>query len=154
MTTIDNTLKRAVESQQIPGCVAIVFDQQSTLYQGAFGVRGNDTKTLMTVDTVFRLASMTKAFTSIAVMQLVEQGQLKLDQPVSDLLPEFAQLKVLTGFYGDKPALRAPARPATLRHLLTHTSGLAYQFWHKHLTRWVEVTKTPALLDSTYAGHS
>lgn len=149
---IDSALKAAVDAHQIPGCVAAVFDQTSTLYSTAFGVRALDMPTPMTVDTVFRLASMTKAITSIAAMQLVELNKLTLDQPVAEVLPEFGQLKVLTGFYGEHPALRTPARPATLRHLLTHTSGLAYQFWNAPLTRWLEVTNTAGILAGTFAG--
>ena len=151
-TRIDSALKAAVDAHQLPGCVAAVFDHTATLYSAAFGVRALDTGTPMTVDTVFRLASMTKAITSIAAMQLVEQHKLALDQPVAQVLPEFGKLKVLIGFYGEHPALRAPARPATLRHLLTHTSGLAYEFWNAPLARWLQVTNTAGILAGTLAG--
>ena len=75
----------------------------------------------MTEDTVCNMASMTKAITGACAMQLVEQGKLDLDSPISTWLPDAAELKVLDGWDGDKPVLRAPVRPVTLRHLMTHS---------------------------------
>ena len=95
------------------------------------------------VDTVWRIASMTKALVSVAALQLVEEGKLDLDQTVELIVPSFGELQVLVGFDGDTPRLRAPARQATVRDLLTHTSGHAYSFCSADLARYHEVTGTP-----------
>jgi CubicO group peptidase (beta-lactamase class C family) len=90
----------------------------------------------MSLDTPFWLASMTKAVTSVAAMQLVEQGRLALDEPIRDLLPELADPKVLTGFDDRGAAITRPAiRPITLRHLLTHTAGFGYDFMNGDMLR-------------------
>lgn len=127
---IDASLRGAVERKDVPGVVALVTDGQRTLYQGAFGVADVATGRPLTNDAMFRIASMTKPITSVALMQLVEQGKIALDDPASKYLPELADLKVIlsfepaTGAYKVRPA----SRPATVRHFLTHTSGLAYPF--------------------------
>ena len=92
---------------------------------------------------MIRIASMTKAMTSVAALQLVEQGRLELDQTVASVLPEFAERQVLTGFDGDTPVLRPPARQATVRQLMNHTAGLAYWIWNPEMKRYQEVTGTP-----------
>jgi CubicO group peptidase (beta-lactamase class C family) len=90
----------------------------------------------MTLDTVFALASMTKAVTSVAAMQLVEEGRLALDGPIAAILPEAADPQVLEGFGADGRPLLRPARGAvTLRHLLTHTAGYGYDHWDPVLDR-------------------
>jgi CubicO group peptidase (beta-lactamase class C family) len=99
----------------------------------------------MTPDTIFRLASMTKAVTSTAAMQLVEQGRLQLDQPIGNVLPELAAPQVLEGFDDSgAPRLRPAKRPITLRHLLTHTAGFGYETWDVDLIRYVKVSGTPS----------
>ena len=105
----------------------------------------------MTPDTMFRIASMTKIVTTTAALQLVERGKLDLDAPVDQYLPEFADLQVLEGFDGDEPRLRAPATQATVRHLVTHTSGLAYWFFNADIVRWEEATGTPNVLSGSNA---
>ena len=127
---IDNALRAAVERGDVPGVVALVTDRNGVLYQGAFGVADVDSKRPMAVDTMFRIASMTKAVTSVALMQLVEQGRLTIEDPVEKYLPEMKGLKVFesfdpaTGAYKVRPA----SRSMTVRHALTHTSGLGYGF--------------------------
>jgi methyl acetate hydrolase len=79
----------------------------------------------------------------VAALQLVEQGRLDLDAPVDAYRPEFAEIKVLEGFDGDTPRLRAPASRATVRHLVTHTSGLAYWFWDENVARYEQLTGLP-----------
>src|SRR5262245_14019056 len=129
-TAIDSSLREAVERKDVPGVVALVTDRERVLYQGAFGVADVATGRPLTQDAIFRIASMTKPVTSVALMQLVEQGRIGLDDPASKYLPELAELKVFesfdpaTGAYKVRPA----PRPATVRHFLTHTSGLAYPF--------------------------
>lgn len=128
--SLDATLRAAVERKDVPGVVALVVDRQRVLYQGAFGVADVATGRPLATDSLFRIASMTKAITSAAAMQLIEQGRFGLDDPVEKYLPEFANLKVIesfdpaTGEYRVRPA----ARPPTVRHILTHTSGLGYPF--------------------------
>ena len=90
----------------------------------------------MTVDTHFRIMSMTKMVATVAALQLVERGALDLDAPIERYCPEWADLQVLEGFDGDTPRLRPPASKATVKHLLTHTSGLSYWFWNDDIVRW------------------
>jgi methyl acetate hydrolase len=129
-TVIDTSLRNAVERKDVPGVVALITDRERVLYQGAFGVADVATGRPLTTDALFRIASMTKPITSVALMQLVEQGRLGLEDPAEKYLPELAGLKVIesfdpaTGAYQVRPA----SRPPTVKHFLTHTSGLAYPF--------------------------
>jgi methyl acetate hydrolase len=127
---LDATLRGAVERKDVPGVVALVTDREHVLYEGAFGVADVATGRSLTTDALFRIASMTKPVTSVALMQLVEQGRLGLDDPAEKYLPELAGLKVIESFDAATGAyqLRPPSKPATVRHFLTHTSGLAYPF--------------------------
>jgi len=127
---IDSSLRGAVERRDVPGVVALVTDRERVLYQGAFGVADVATGRPLTADALFRIASMTKPLTSVALMQLVEQGRIGLDDPAETYLPELKDAKVLDTFdaaSGDY-RLRPAASPASVRHFLTHTSGLAYPF--------------------------
>ena len=110
--------------------VALITDRERVLYQGAFGVADVATGRPLTTDALFRIASMTKPITSLALMQLVEQGRLGLDDPAEKYLPELAGLQVFESFDAATGAyrLRPASRPATVKHFLTHTSGLAYTF--------------------------
>jgi methyl acetate hydrolase len=127
---IDEGLRQAVADQAIAGVVAIATDRNGVLYRGAFGMADVAAGRPMTADALFRIASMTKAVTSTAAMQLVEAGRCGLDDPVEKYLPAFAHLSVLdafdsaTGAYRPRPATRS----VTVRHLLTHTSGFGYAF--------------------------
>src|SRR5215472_14899885 len=133
-TEADAMLERAVDAGEVPGVVALAADGDGVVYQGAFGKRDLAKGPDMTLDTVFWIASMTKAVTSAAAMQLVEQGKLHLEQPMGTLLPDLAAPQVLEGF-DDKgaPRLRPAKGPITLRHLLTHTAGFAYDVWNAPL---------------------
>ena len=141
---IDAVLRRATEAGEVPGVVAIAATDKGILYEGAFGTRDLAKGPAMTSDTIFRLASMTKAITSVAAMQLVEEGKLELDKPVGNVLPELASAQVLEGFdESGAPRLRSTKRPITLRHLLTHTAGFAYDVWDPQLGRYIKATGTP-----------
>src|SRR5438132_3130875 len=143
--TIDAVLRRFVESKEVPGIVAIAGTDRGVIYEGAFGTRDLAKGPDMTPDTIFRLASMSKAVTSVAAMQLVEQGRLDLDAPIGNVLPELAAPQVLEGFDdAGAPRLRPAKRPITLRHLLTHTAGFGYEIWDAPLVRYVKATSTPA----------
>ena len=99
----------------------------------------------MTTDSVFRIASMTKAITAAAAMQMTEQGKLSLDQPAKEILPFLADTKVLLGFdSNDMPLTRAPRTEITLRNLLTHTAGFVYDTWNEEMNRYARITDLPA----------
>jgi CubicO group peptidase (beta-lactamase class C family) len=142
----DTVLNNAVNRGDIPGVVAAVTNSKETFYQAAVGERGLGDGLPMRFDTVFYLASMTKPITATAAMQLVEQGRLELDTPIDQWVAEAASIQVLDGWdAGGEPRLRAPKRPVTLRHLLTHTSGLAYFGWNADLARYMKEKNVPAL---------
>ncbi len=137
----EKALEAAVASGRIAGVVAAVTDRDGVTYTREAGVRQAGVPAAMTQDTIFWLASMTKAVVSVAALREVEAGRLSLDGDLSGLLPEFADLKVLEGFGEDgTPRLRPARRAPTLRDLLTHTSGFGYAFLSGDLTRWHRVT--------------
>ena len=142
---LDAVLRQAVDARDVPGVVAMAATDAGLLYEGAFGVRALGQPTPMTPDTVFRIASMTKAFTSVAAMQLVEQGRVKLDDPLADVDRWLSAPRVLEGFdAAGVPRLRPARRPIALRHLLTHTAGFTYDTWDAATTRYVRAMKTPS----------
>jgi methyl acetate hydrolase len=142
---IDGVLRHAADAREVPGVVAMAATDKGMLYEGAFGVRALDQQAPMTLDTVFRIASMTKAITSVAAMQLVEQGKLKLEAPVPDIDPALGSPQVLEGFdAAGAPKLRPARRPITLRHLLTHTAGFSYDMWDGDMARYLKAAGTPA----------
>src|SRR5215475_7403726 len=152
LKSIDTIFIQAVESNAMPGIVAAAVTDKGVLYEGAFGKREVGKDAPMTLDTVVWIASMTKAITATAAMQLVERGKLGLEHPASDVVPQLAQAKVLDGFdAAGQPRLRAPKRPITLRHLLTHTAGYSYEIWSRDIARYQEATNTPGITTCTNA---
>ena len=141
-TLTDQALLKAVESGAVPQVAAIAADAEGVFYEAGFGSRvpGGDE---VTADTEFAIMSMTKMVVTVAALQLAEQGRLDLDAPVDTFRPEFAQVQVLDGFDGDTPRLRAPASRATVRNLVTHTSGLGYWFFDAGLVRYEQLTGLP-----------
>jgi len=127
---LDAYLERQIDATIIPGAVALVVDADDVLYEGAFGVRNAAAGEAMTSDTIFRIASMTKPVAATVIMMLVDEGKLDLDDPIARYVPAFAERQVIevfdaaTGSYTTRPAASA----ATIRHLLSHSSGLAYPF--------------------------
>jgi CubicO group peptidase (beta-lactamase class C family) len=143
---VDAAFSRAVESGAMPGIVAMAATDRGVLYQDAFGRRRLGEPAPMTLDTVVWIASMTKAITTTAAMQLVEQGRLALDKPAQEVVPDLGRAQVLEGFdAAGKPRLRPPRRAITLRHLLTHTAGYAYEIWRPEIARYQEATGTPGI---------
>jgi methyl acetate hydrolase len=141
---IDDTLTKFIAEGTIPGLVAAAADRTGVVYESAFGRRDASRRTPMSADCVFRIASMTKAITGAAAMQMVEQEKLSLDQPAREILPFLAETKVLDGFDGNgSPLLRAPRGEITLRRLLTHTAGFVYDIWNENLRRYTAVTGLP-----------
>jgi hypothetical protein len=117
-SAIDASLRAAVERKDVPGVVALVTDREHVLYQGAFGVADVSTGRPLAQDSMFRIASMTKPVTSVALMQLVEQGKIGLDDPAEKYLPELKDVKVIESFdakTGDYK-LRPAARPRPSRN--------------------------------------
>jgi len=152
LKSLDQILSQAVESKAMPGIVAAAATDKGTLYEGAFGKRELGKEAPMAPDTVVWIASMTKAITATAVMQLVERGKLGLERPASEVVPDLARAKVLEGFDpAGKPRLRAPKRPITLRHLLTHTAGFGYEIWNQGIIQYQTATGTPGITSCTNA---
>jgi methyl acetate hydrolase len=144
---IDQVLQQKSDAQEIPGVVAIAANSKEVVYQGAFGKRDLSKNDAMTTDSVFWIASMTKAITTAAGMQLVEQGKLSLDAPIGKVLPDLATPHVLEGFDANgEPKLRPAKNPITLRHLMTHTAGFCYDMWNGHMVKYLEKTGTPGVI--------
>jgi methyl acetate hydrolase len=143
---IDQLLRQMADAKQIPGVVAMAATGKETIYQGAFGKRDLSKDVAMTPDSVFWIASMTKAITAAAGMQLVEQGKLSLDEPIGKILPDLAAPQVLDGFDAKgEPKLRPAKKPITLRQLMTHTAGFAYNMWNGDMVQYLDKTGTPAI---------
>lgn len=113
-----------------PGVVAMATDRHGNFYEGAAGTRELGQDRPMTTDAVFAIFSTTKALTGTCVMQLVEEGLIRLDEPAGKYVPELDQIQVLDGFdAAGQPRTRAPKRPITINDLMLHTSGLCYEFF-------------------------
>jgi len=122
--SIDETLRSGIARRKIPCVAAMAADAKGkTLYSGAFGAR---------TDSIFAIASMTKAITTVAALQLVEQGKVSLTEPVSKHLPQLADLQVWDG-----TSLHPAKKAVTLHHLLTHTAGFCYDTWDGEMFRYV-----------------
>jgi len=128
--SLEAEMQRTIERKDTAGVVVMAADRKGVIYEGAFGVADIGEARPLKLDSLFRIASMTKAVTSTAAMQLIEQGRLGLEDPVEKYFPQFANLQVFqsfdaaTGAYQLKPATKS----VTVRHLFTHTSGLGYPF--------------------------
>ena len=152
MSTIDDYLKPAIEAGYVPGLVAAAADNSGLFYQKAFGQRTIDPAEEMTIDSIFRIFSMTKVIGTVAALILLERRIIDLDQPVDEIIPAFGDLQLLVGFDGDVPIMRPPKRKATVRHLATHTSGLSYGLWNANIAKYLEVTGNPGVLSGLKKG--
>lgn len=136
-----------------PGVVAMACDRQGNLYEGAAGVRELGGAAPMTTDTVMFLASCTKAVTGVALMQLVEEGKLALEDAAGKYVPEIDAIQVLDGFDADgEPRLRKPRTAITIKHLMLHTAGFGYDFFSEDLLRYRTARNIPSVLSCTFAG--
>lgn len=130
LARIDSMLSKAIHENEIPGAVALVARNGKIVYHKAFGMADNSSNRDLERDDIFRIASQTKAITSTAVMMLWEEGKFKLDDPISKFIPEFKNPKLLDSFdekdssFSTKPA----DKEITIRHLITHTSGIGYGY--------------------------
>jgi CubicO group peptidase (beta-lactamase class C family) len=146
-SAIDQVLQDAVAAGSVPQAVAIAADRDGNiLYEGGAGPRSVGSDEPAGVDTHFRIASMTKMVATTAALQQVEQGNLELEAPIDTILPQFADLQVLEGFDGDTPKYRPAGARATVKQLITHTTGLSYWFWNPEIVEWERVTGTPNVL--------
>jgi methyl acetate hydrolase len=146
---VDAVLQQAVDTGAVPNVVATAADRNGPLYEGAAGPRVAGGDEPVSADTHYRIMSMTKMVATAAALQQVEQGRLDLDAPVEQYCPEFGALQVLDGFDGERPVLRSPRTKATVKQLITHTSGLGYWFWNADLLRWETATGTPNVLSGS-----
>jgi len=143
---IDQILRQKSDAREIPGVVAIAASSKEAIYQGAFGKRDLSKDDAMTQDSVFWIASMTKAITTTAAMQLVEQGKLSLDAPIGKVLPDLAAPQVLEGFDAKgEPKLRPAKNPITLRQLMTHTAGFCYDLWNGDMATYLQKKGLPSI---------
>jgi methyl acetate hydrolase len=146
MSRADAVLKDSVSSGKVPGIVAAVTTSKETIFTAAHGLRGLGETLPIKDDTVFYIASMTKPLTSVAALQLVEQGRVNLDEPVAKYVPELATLNILDGYETNgAPKLRPARTQVTLRHLLTHTSGFTYDIWDEKILNYYNVAGVPPL---------
>jgi methyl acetate hydrolase len=133
---IQRVLKQSVDSGAVHGVIAAAATDRDVIFEGAAGG--------LKLDSVIWIASMTKAVTGAAAMQLVERGKLSLDAPAAEVVPEIARKQVLVSIGSDGTIkTRPPKRPITLRHLLTHTAGMGYDTWDAQLFRYLQVKGAP-----------
>jgi len=137
----------AVAAGRLPGLTAVAVDADGTRYEGAWGWADVEAKTALRVDSLLVIASMTKPVTSVAAMQLVERGELDLDGDAGAILPGLASPQVLRGFAASsgEPLLEPASGHVTIRQLLTHTSGLAYNLWNADIARYMEHAGVPSM---------
>jgi CubicO group peptidase (beta-lactamase class C family) len=130
---IASAIQKSIDDGRIAGGVSLVARHGKIAYLKAVGMADRDAKKPLRTDSIFRMCSMSKPLTSVAVMMLYEEGRFTLNEPVSDFLPEFKNMKVLDppwpqDMTSPPGALVDAKRPITIFHLLTHTSGLTYQW--------------------------
>ena len=144
LVQIDAALRDATQARLLPGVVAMAANDGGVIYEGAFGSRQIGQPAPMSHDTIFSVASMIKLVTSVAALQLVEQGKLTLDGPVPAIDEALGAPQVLTGFDSvGVPQLRPAKRPITLRDLLTHTAGFTYPLWDAQALRYRRAIAAP-----------
>ncbi len=130
LKVVEELLTDDINNNKIPGAVVLVGNEKGIVYQKAFGVKNPLTNEKYATDDIFRIASMTKAITSVAVLKLWEDGKINLDDPIEKYIPEFKDAEILETFnekdssYTSKPS----TKKITIRQLLTHTSGIGYDF--------------------------
>lgn len=146
---MDEALEDAVASGAVPNVVAVAADRDGILYERGFGPRSPDDPTEVDADSHFRIMSMTKMVVTVVALALMEQYKLDIDAPVEEYCPEFADVRVLERIQDGRPVLRPPARKATLKHLITHTSGLGYWFWDPDVLAWERAVDAPNVLSGS-----
>jgi methyl acetate hydrolase len=148
-SAINEVLEQAVAAGSVPNVVAIAADREGIIYEGGAGPRVPGESGTVDGNTRFRIMSMTKMVATVAALQLMEQSKLDINAPVEEYCPEFAKVQVLERIDDGRPVLRAPASKATVKHLVTHTSGLGYWFWSSGVGAWEQATGTPNVLSGS-----
>ena len=144
--TIRAALEEGLAKSGLPGAAVAAVTPADEAISLAVGRRGVEAPASMLADAIFWIASMTKAITSLVALQMVAERRIGLDEPVGGQVPELAAPMVLEGFdAGGAPRLRPARRPVTLRHLLSHASGLGYDFASPELQRWIQATGADTL---------
>ena len=153
-STADSVLHKTVtQAGGAPGVVAMATNRHGNFYEGAAGLREMGKEQPMTTDSVFAIFSCTKALTGTALMQLVEEGLVSLDDPAKDYVPEIAEIQVLEGFDNDgQPKLRPPKSDITLNQLMLHTAGFSYEFFSHDDLAFRTAMETPTVVSSTFDG--
>ncbi|MFN8474595.1 MAG: serine hydrolase domain-containing protein [Anaerolineae bacterium] len=123
---VTDLMRRYVDEGKLAGMVGVIFRRGGVAYAEAVGQRDIEAGKPMTLDTIFRIMSMTKPVTSVAAMMLYEEGRFQLNDPISRYLPELGAMQVMVGGTPEAPVLESAERPITIHDLLTHTGGLAY----------------------------
>jgi len=143
MNPIEDVLYQATGERQVPGVVAAVGS--TTGFRGVWNAGTADAAghTPMAADAIFRIASMAKLVTAVAVMTLIDKGRLSLDDAVTSFLPSYGDLVVVEGFDTAGPRVRKPSRPATIRELMAHTAGLAYNTFDPVIDKYERLTGAP-----------
>ena len=150
---LDRVLRDAAEVENgVPGVVAMATDREGNFYEGVAGERELGSGREMTTDTVFAIFSCTKAITGAAVMQLVEEGEMRLSDPAKEYAPEIAEIQVLEGFDEDgEPRTRPPRTDVTVEQLMLHTAGFGYDFFNHDLIQYGEKRDVPSVVTATQA---
>tara|TARA_B110000014_G_scaffold264482_1_gene266709 strand:- start:12558 stop:13715 length:1158 start_codon:yes stop_codon:yes gene_type:complete len=147
---LNNILSRAVKDK-IPGVAASIISSSNTLYKNQFGYSNYSDKQYLHEDSLYRIASMTKAITSVCILQLMERGKLRIDSKLKDFFPEAGKAKILKGFDAHNiPLYKNVSADITIKHLLTHTSGFAYEIWNDKILKLMKL----GLLSSAFEGSS
>ena len=130
LNEIDTLIKSFIDNNQIPGAVVLVGNNEKIIYEKAFGLKNPLTNEKYNTDDIFRIASMTKAITSLGVIKLWEKGKIGLDDPIEKYIPEFKNVEILNSFNKKDTTYSTvkASKKITIRQLLTHTSGIGYDF--------------------------
>ena len=139
LAKVGEFFKNEVATGKIPGAIVLIQHHGKPVYHEFFGVQDTVSKAPMTDQTIFRLSSMTKAITSMVAVQLIDEGKLRLDDPIAKFIPSFASVKVGVEKKADDGTktleLVPPDRPPTVLDLMRHTSGITYGFYGDSLVR-------------------
>ena len=130
LNSIEELITKDIEQNNLPGAVVLVGDDKGIVYKRAFGIKNPETQEKYKDDDIFRIASMTKAITSIAVLKLWEKGKIYLDDPIEKYIPEFKGVEIFESFNEKDSSYtsKQTTKKITVRQLLTHTSGIGYDF--------------------------
>ena len=127
---IDDIILEDIKENKIPGAVVLVGNEDNIIFEKAYGIKNPETNEKYNTDDIFRIASMTKAITSIGILKLWEEGKIGLDDPIDKYIPKFENIEILESFNNEDTSYtsKISTKKITIRQLLTHTSGIGYGF--------------------------